>query len=202
MNSAAGGLSSLEAVKRRLDEDRKRGLGCSSQLAPGVGSSVPRACEHPSARAVGRLQPEDAVLPPRHVPTPPARSPGNGAVAPRRPLGNTASAAVGIGSSGNCGTGATTTSADGPSVGTDAVAARSHGVDLLNFQSDRDNFVYILRFLKCRASWQPPESLEARRALRAEAMYFGCEALVDKLDELERHGVESSSGESTSANGD
>eukprot|EP00747_Dinoflagellata_sp_TGD_P193628 gnl/TRDRNA2_/TRDRNA2_60042_c0_seq1.p1 gnl/TRDRNA2_/TRDRNA2_60042_c0~~gnl/TRDRNA2_/TRDRNA2_60042_c0_seq1.p1 ORF type:complete len:178 (+),score=31.51 gnl/TRDRNA2_/TRDRNA2_60042_c0_seq1:66-536(+) len=56
----------------------------------------------------------------------------------------------------------------------------------LDYTSDGSNFVHILRFLRDRKEWQAPDQPEARAALRQEAIYFGCGALVDHLDALEQ----------------
>ena len=50
------------------------------------------------------------------------------------------------------------------------------------FDADPANFTRILHFLRDGKRWQPPETQEERQSLRAEAEYFGCMALVDRLD--------------------
>lgn len=53
------------------------------------------------------------------------------------------------------------------------------------FQADRSNFTRILAFKREGKRWEPPEQPEERAALREEALFFGCMALVERLDELE-----------------
>lgn len=45
--------------------------------------------------------------------------------------------------------------------------------------------MHILRFIKNKAAWDAPKTPEDRAALRNEALYFGCMALVERLDALE-----------------
>jgi len=52
----------------------------------------------------------------------------------------------------------------------------------MDFRSNPDNFMHILRFLRDGKNFSAPEQAEARASLREEALYFGCMALVSHLD--------------------
>jgi hypothetical protein len=52
----------------------------------------------------------------------------------------------------------------------------------MDFRSNPDNFIHILRFLRDGKNFQAPLDPQARESLREEALYFGCPALVSFLD--------------------
>lgn len=70
---------------------------------------------------------------------------------------------------------------------------RKQPKSVMDFRSNPDNFMYILRFLRDGKGWQAPEQADARESLREEALYFGCMALVSRLD-AEQSGMRQGSG--------
>lgn len=173
-------LSSLEAIRQKLEEDRSRGCERAAGGAVRAASflrAVGRASPAEVPAAAAREQPaveakpltvEDAVTPPRLAapPASPPRQDGAQSRPPTRPFPATATARPDVGPAG-------------------AGPCPPGGADMLAFESDRGNFTHILRFLKHRAAWEPPKTLQERAALRTEALYFGCAALVQRLDELD-----------------
>jgi len=225
------GLSALEAVHRKLEEDRAR-----VSLASSIGGPASARAAGGAARAAcflkvaagGRATPEDAAKQPSFIGDrlvvdaavqhplsdlhPPlaacdAAPAGDseaevpsaiGCAAPasrvaleeQKPqVTNASGATAAMGANGAEGRGTERKFENrvGDKVRACGGGGGGGGVELC-FQSNRENFTHILRFLRDGRNWKPPESWEERESLREEALYFGCPALVGRLaaDEADR----------------
>lgn len=206
--SGAKGLSSLEAVRRRLEEDQARSRSRFSQTAPPA-HRVPDAVERPAelsqcavgdlgaviasplgvagggVRAVSYLKvaeggrasdvgapiPLSVEVPTTTVDAAVTHPVDRGVLAARAPAG-----APPLRPAPRCGPGR-----PGQFSATES-GSSCQSKSIMDFRSNPDNFIHILRFLRDGKNFKAPEQAEARESLREEALYFGCMALVNHLD--------------------
>eukprot|EP00928_Gymnodinium_smaydae_P016427 TRINITY_DN16166_c0_g1_i1.p2 TRINITY_DN16166_c0_g1~~TRINITY_DN16166_c0_g1_i1.p2 ORF type:complete len:237 (-),score=58.22 TRINITY_DN16166_c0_g1_i1:46-672(-) len=197
---AAGGLTSLDAVKRRLEEDRLRrkcAAGRKFDLQP---SALAAATAAPAPAALGS-PPPTALLPasggaraaaflrsaagarasPEEAPPQPAVD--------ARPLALEAAVDQPTALAQPPARPLQPRRPDGYQVAARPVPqeqrrkAAPGGV--LDFTAERDNFRHILHFLRDGKQWKAPVSPRVREALRKEAFYFGCPGIVQAIDEAE-----------------
>uniref|UniRef100_A0A7S4RRF8 Uncharacterized protein n=1 Tax=Alexandrium monilatum TaxID=311494 RepID=A0A7S4RRF8_9DINO len=188
MRPQGRGLTALEAVQQKLEEDQRRAQRVHSrrpaQTPPtsargAAAGGAARAASYLRAVAGGRVPAFDSEVDASHLCSevevavlhPPAQMP--------MPAGDVRGAEAAERSS----------SAGLPAGGGGPGDLHAHG-----FLSNRDNFLHILHFLRDGPRWQPPELPEECAALRSEALYFGCPALVQRLDALDGDGHRAGEG--------
>eukprot|EP00929_Paragymnodinium_shiwhaense_P116850 TRINITY_DN867_c7_g1_i1.p1 TRINITY_DN867_c7_g1~~TRINITY_DN867_c7_g1_i1.p1 ORF type:complete len:227 (-),score=74.72 TRINITY_DN867_c7_g1_i1:85-702(-) len=193
-NTGRGGLSCLEAVQKKLEEDRSRQRAAAALLTAGR-----RSPPLPSGAGVRSPQPGSDRRLPQHLAAAAAAAdprrqqcgPGDEAIAAndlvaepevQHPMAReallgdkTAAAAAGAAVSG----------------GYQATAelAPAGKVDIMAFRADKSNFSHILHFLRDGQQWKVPEDATVRQSLREEAHYFGCPGIVAAMDLAEAKGL-------------